>query len=111
MGLRASFGTTVERVESTGVAGMACLLGSATLRNTLCRTSAGRGIYSFYSAGVGLPSLLVKLFNVTAVGSVAGIEASAGEQAAVNIYAKNTIASASTDVVSHSSNPGASTAD
>jgi hypothetical protein len=106
VGMRLNFGSTAERVESSGAPQLACLLGTSNLRNTLCATSAGRGIYTSYSVPVGLPSLLIKLNNVTAVGSVAGIEMIAGNQAAVNVYAKNTIAVGNTGVVANSTNPG-----
>jgi hypothetical protein len=106
VGLRLSFEGTTEGVEVSGAPQIACLLGSSTLRSTLCETSAGRGISTSYSVPAGFSSLLIKLFNVTAVGSVAGIEMTAGEQAAVNVYAKNTIALGHTSVVTKSTNPG-----
>ncbi|HJZ35649.1 MAG TPA: hypothetical protein VJ204_05175 [Solirubrobacterales bacterium] len=106
VGLRLSLGSTAERVESSGTPQMACLLGTSTLRSTLCETSGGRGIFTSYSVPAGSPSLLIKLFNVTAVGTVAGIEMTAGQQAAVNVYAKNTIALGHTSVITKSTNPG-----
>jgi hypothetical protein len=106
VGMRLSFGSTAERVESSGAPQMACMLGTSNLRNTLCATSAGRGIYTSYSVPVGLPSLLIKLNNVTAVGSVVGIEMIAGNQAAISVYAKNTIAVGNTSVIANSTNPG-----
>jgi hypothetical protein len=106
VGLRLSFEGTAESVEVSGAAQYACLLGTSTLRSTLCQTSAGRGIYTSYSVPAGLTDLLIKLFNVTAVGSVTGIEMTAEDQAAVNVYAKNTIAIGHTAVAAHSTNPG-----
>jgi hypothetical protein len=106
VGMRLSFGSTAERVESSGAPQMACMLGTSNLRNTLCATSAGRGIYTSYSVPVGLPSLLIKLNNVTAAGSVVGIEMTAGNQAAISVYAKNTIAVGATSIITRSTNPG-----
>jgi uncharacterized membrane protein YgcG len=106
VGLRLSFDGSAEGVEVSGAPQMACLLGTSTLRSTLCETSAGRGIDTSYSVPIGLPNLLIKLFNVTAVGSVVGIEMEAGQQAAVNVYAKNTIAVGNKSIVTRSSNPG-----
>jgi hypothetical protein len=105
VGLRLSLGSTAERVESSGAPQMACLLGTSTMRSSLCQTSQGRGVVTSLNIGSSF-EFKPKLFNVTAVGSVAGIEADAGGQAAVNIYAKNTIAVGHVDVIAHSSNPG-----
>lgn len=107
VGLALSAEAKAERVQSTGAATTAaCQLGSSTVKSSLCQSSGGRGTYTSYSAGAGSPSLLIKLFNVTAVGSTTGIEAVAGNQAAVSIYAKSTIAVGTTDVLSSSTNPG-----
>lgn len=108
VGLALSAEAKAERVQSTGATTTAaCQLGSATVKSSLCQSSGGRGVYTNYSVGAGSPSLLIKLFNVTAVGATNGIEAVAGNQAAVSIYAKSTIAvGATTDVLSSSTNPG-----
>jgi hypothetical protein len=106
VGLRLSFDGSTEGVEVSGAPQIACLLGTSTLRSTLCETTGGRGIFTSYSVPAGSSSLLIKLFNVTAVGNVAGIEMTVGNQAAVNVYAKNTIAIGHTAVATHSTNPG-----
>jgi hypothetical protein len=105
VGMRLNFGSTAERVESSGAPQMACMLGTSNLRNTVCATSAGRGIYGSYAVSAAFPSRTIKLNNVTAVGSVAGIEMEVGIQAAVWVYAKNTIAVGATSIITRSSAP------
>jgi hypothetical protein len=98
-------GSVVERVESTGEAGVACAFGEVTVKSALCVTSAtgGVGVLSSLS-GVGVREE-PQLYNVTAIGAV-GIEAIANESAQVRIEAFNTIARGSEyDIFANSEEP------
>jgi hypothetical protein len=96
IGLVAELGSVVERIESTGEANMACVLGEATIRDSLCEAlpslGGGTGVFSFISS----PSPLTQvsnLSNVTAIGGGEGIVAAANQESTVVVNATNTIAS------------------
>jgi hypothetical protein len=96
IGLVAEFGSVAERIESTGEANMACVLGEATLRDSLCESvipaGGGTGIFAFISSPTPFTQV-ANLFNVTAIGGSEGIVAAANQESTVEVHAVNTIAS------------------
>jgi hypothetical protein len=93
--LTGGLGTTVERVESTGKAAIACYVRAGYVRNSLCAATPGgeNGIGFESSLTSARPeSVPVNLSGVTAIGGTAGIEAAGGNEGGVFVYANNTIA-------------------
>jgi hypothetical protein len=93
--LTGPLGTTVERVESTGKAAIACFVRAGYVRNSLCVATPGGengiGFESSFSSATPA-SVPVTLSNVTAIGGTAGIDIAGGNEGGVFAYANNTVA-------------------